>query len=133
MASCAYCGNRLDKETATRDHFLPLSRGGSNKSGNIVPACVLCNTIKADRVFETLFDAIVWIRSRRLEKGYSTSDVAVKRSLVGIERPRSDCAGHDPFAQPRCFCIPCIDRRCAAERKNAPNGRKRRFRASLRG
>lgn len=43
---CFYCGvsNKI-----TLDHVVPISRGGSNGIGNIVPACITCNTTKKDR------------------------------------------------------------------------------------
>lgn len=41
---CAYCG-RSDLPL-TRDHVVPLSGGGSNGIGNILPACRPCNTRK---------------------------------------------------------------------------------------
>lgn len=40
---CAYCGGDQD---ITRDHDIPLSRGGSNEISNIVPACARCNYSK---------------------------------------------------------------------------------------
>lgn len=41
--SCAYCHTegRLD-----RDHFIPVSMGGSWTKDNVVPACRKCNTSK---------------------------------------------------------------------------------------
>jgi 5-methylcytosine-specific restriction endonuclease McrA len=40
---CGYCGiNQAD----TIDHVIPLSRGGSNYIGNIMPACGKCNYSK---------------------------------------------------------------------------------------
>lgn len=44
---CAYCGARAGK--LTQDHVVPISRGGHNTEGNIVPACAPCNREKADR------------------------------------------------------------------------------------
>jgi 5-methylcytosine-specific restriction endonuclease McrA len=47
---CSWCGamqsasNRL-----TRDHYIPLSKGGSNFASNIVPACKVCNSEKRAR------------------------------------------------------------------------------------
>ena len=43
---CAYCAKRLTRKTATADHLIPLSRGGSNWIWNIVPACLSCNQRK---------------------------------------------------------------------------------------
>lgn len=43
LGKCGYCGiNNAD----TIDHIVPLSRGGSNFIGNIMPACGSCNYSK---------------------------------------------------------------------------------------
>ncbi len=51
---CQYCGrNRRDlgyRESLTRDHIIPLSRGGENGWTNVVTACSKCNLRKADRL-----------------------------------------------------------------------------------
>lgn len=41
--TCAYCGSTVDIE---RDHVIPLSKGGRNIIGNILPACKSCNRSK---------------------------------------------------------------------------------------
>ena len=41
---CAYCGRKSTKLTA--DHYIPLSKGGTNYIDNIVPACIKCNKHK---------------------------------------------------------------------------------------
>lgn len=51
--ACHYCGIRTRskmgwRNSATRDHRVPLSRGGSDTSENIVLACWRCNQVKAD-------------------------------------------------------------------------------------
>jgi 5-methylcytosine-specific restriction endonuclease McrA len=46
---CTYCGKRLTKKTLTKDHRIPLSRGGSDYASNLVPACGRCNTSKGNR------------------------------------------------------------------------------------
>ena len=43
---CAYCRCGLDEKTATRDHVVPLARGGSNDISNIAVACASCNKKK---------------------------------------------------------------------------------------
>lgn len=40
---CAYCGMR---KAVHRDHVIPISRGGRNSVGNILPACQRCNLAK---------------------------------------------------------------------------------------
>lgn len=45
-SKCVYCG-RGDLKL-TRDHIVPLSRGGTNDISNIVPACRSCNSRKHD-------------------------------------------------------------------------------------
>ena len=51
---CQYCGRHQmalkPRESLTRDHLIPLSRGGLNVWGNVVTACSSCNTKKANRL-----------------------------------------------------------------------------------
>jgi len=42
--ACAYCGERSDVLHA--DHVIPLSVGGPNDYGNVLPACARCNLAK---------------------------------------------------------------------------------------
>lgn len=42
---CAYCGVKDPK--LTRDHVVPISKGGPHVLGNIVPSCRPCNLKKA--------------------------------------------------------------------------------------
>lgn len=43
---CAYCPD----PATTRDHIMPISRGGSNYIGNIHPACARCNSSKGAKL-----------------------------------------------------------------------------------
>ena len=49
---CQYCGRTQaelkPRESLTRDHLVPLSRGGTNDWTNVVTACSTCNTRKAN-------------------------------------------------------------------------------------
>ncbi|MBY0490021.1 MAG: HNH endonuclease [Gemmatimonadaceae bacterium] len=51
---CQYCGRRQSelkpRESLTRDHLIPMSRGGTNEWSNVVTACSPCNTKKANRM-----------------------------------------------------------------------------------
>jgi 5-methylcytosine-specific restriction endonuclease McrA len=47
---CFYCGKKLNRKTLTKDHRIPLSKGGTDFAGNLVPACKACNSGKADRL-----------------------------------------------------------------------------------
>lgn len=55
---CAYCGGRdgqLDP-----DHVVPLSRGGSNSTTNLLPSCRPCNADKRDLLLDE------WARDREM-------------------------------------------------------------------
>lgn len=54
---CAYCRTSgTKKNPITRDHIVPISKGGTNSARNLVPACKSCNSKKHDR------DPIVFAR-----------------------------------------------------------------------
>lgn len=46
--TCQYCGKRLSFRTATKDHLIPLSKGGTNTIENIVSSCKHCNLLKSN-------------------------------------------------------------------------------------
>jgi 5-methylcytosine-specific restriction endonuclease McrA len=46
---CAYCGLRFQLRDLSRDHVIPVSRGGRDIWTNSVTACRRCNTKKANR------------------------------------------------------------------------------------
>lgn len=48
--SCMYCLRRHSDHHLTRDHVVPLSRGGADVWTNVVTACKKCNQAKADRL-----------------------------------------------------------------------------------
>jgi len=51
---CQYCGRPSielrPREALTRDHVIPISRGGTNDWTNVVTACSPCNTRKGNRL-----------------------------------------------------------------------------------
>jgi hypothetical protein len=46
---CQYCCKRIPYSSATRDHLLPRSKGGSNDDNNIVLSCKKCNLKKSNK------------------------------------------------------------------------------------
>jgi len=52
--TCQYCGRHRGhlgyRESLTRDHLVPLSRGGGNGWSNVVTACSRCNLRKGNRL-----------------------------------------------------------------------------------
>ncbi|HXS32261.1 MAG TPA: HNH endonuclease [Solirubrobacterales bacterium] len=44
---CVYCG----AEATHADHFIPVSRGGSDTKANQVAACASCNSDKGDKLY----------------------------------------------------------------------------------
>jgi 5-methylcytosine-specific restriction endonuclease McrA len=49
---CAYCGRRFLLRDLSRDHVVPVSRGGRDTWMNSVTACRACNTRKGNRTPE---------------------------------------------------------------------------------
>ncbi len=49
QALCLYCGCSFNKSELTRDHVLPVSKGGPDEWENVVTACWSCNVRKGSR------------------------------------------------------------------------------------
>jgi len=49
---CAYCGKKYSDNRLTKDHIVPVSRGGLNTWTNCVTACTRCNSYKDDMLLE---------------------------------------------------------------------------------
>ncbi len=59
---CFYCGcdlRKLPKGQLHRDHFVPLSKGGTDYISNIVPSCASCNMKKGNKMPE-VFLLEIW-------------------------------------------------------------------------
>ncbi len=50
--TCLYCGREYHDHDLTRDHVIPISRGGRDNWRNVVTACRRCNTRKASHTPE---------------------------------------------------------------------------------
>jgi hypothetical protein len=49
---CAYCGGRFPLDDLTREHIVPVSRGGHDTWMNCITACRTCNGHKGNRLPE---------------------------------------------------------------------------------
>ena len=52
--TCLYCGETMARGLLTRDHIVPVSRGGRDDWENVVTACRACNQRKDDKLLEEL-------------------------------------------------------------------------------
>jgi len=59
---CVYCASVFAEDQLTIDHVQPLVKQGDNSPGNLVTACVHCNTRKGSRA------AWDWLRDNPEER-----------------------------------------------------------------
>lgn len=75
---CVYCAGLFPPEQLSLDHVQPRARGGDNSPGNLVAACLACNTRKGhqpawawlaelpqERANFLRYATAVWARLRR--------------------------------------------------------------------
>lgn len=121
--SCAYC----TAPVTTVDHVIPLSRGGTNYEGNLVPCCKRCNSQKSDRlVIEWRLGKPAGYTRMRLLTREPRPEPKPKRKRVAVECYICGTSFDAPEGSHRRTCGPlCSDehtRRLVRERYRARNG-----------
>ena len=53
-STCLYCGKEHLDQDLTRDHVMPVSRGGRDTWDNVVAACKRCNHFKGNRLLQDI-------------------------------------------------------------------------------
>lgn len=72
---CCYCGKKLGVK-ATKDHVVPLAKGGEFWRGNILPCCQSCNSSKKDQ------DMLEWFKKQLFFEEYKVYKIGDYFSLV---------------------------------------------------
>ena len=49
---CLYCGKQHEERHLTRDHVIPISKGGEDTWMNVVSACKRCNQFKGNKLID---------------------------------------------------------------------------------
>jgi hypothetical protein len=74
--ACLFCGVTADEGAAlSLDHVQPRELGGTHESGNLVTACISCNSAKQDSSMR------VWFQALR-DKGIDTTKMSRKIKLA---------------------------------------------------
>jgi 5-methylcytosine-specific restriction endonuclease McrA len=58
---CAYCGGRFRIDELTREHIVPVSRGGHDTWMNCITACRACNGHKGSRMPEEAHMSLLYL------------------------------------------------------------------------
>ncbi len=63
---CQYCGEKVNQQNVTLDHFIPQSKDGDNSKDNLRTCCLLCNGVKSGKTYEEAAPLLLKsIRERR--------------------------------------------------------------------
>lgn len=85
---CFHCGCGLDKSTATIDHLVPQSKGGSDLIDNLRLSCQRCNALKGNKIWaERMNETNCIIRENdRLGKANTVLSEGLNRQKIQTER-----------------------------------------------
>ncbi|MEH1828279.1 MAG: HNH endonuclease [Nostoc sp.] len=87
---CFWCRHELTPETLTIDHYIPLSKGGSNKIKNLRLACNGCNNKRGDAMPEETHQIIaeqsnIRFPSHWKKPKYQLGQLVKQGEIIGVE------------------------------------------------
>ena len=68
---CQYCGEKVTKENATLDHYIPQTRDGTHTKTNLRTCCIVCNGVKSGKSFDEAAPSMlksIQERKQRMQK-----------------------------------------------------------------
>lgn len=94
--NCSYCKRETHKRVLsfdglrrTRDHYIPISKGGSNAKENIRIACYRCNHLKGDMMPDEweqyMLDNPLWWTKQANIKCYSPAPITRQAPALDIK------------------------------------------------
>lgn len=105
--NCTYCKRKMhnrklafDGLLKTRDHYIPISRGGRNTSENVRAACYKCNHVKGNMMPE------VWEKFMLANPEWWLSrEIFKRRKRAAAEELRATTAAFRPLRKDEPFPI----------------------------
>jgi len=65
--TCQYCGKRPPNTILHLDHIIPVSKGGTNQTENLITACIDCNLGKSNILLDNSKESLQHITERKQE------------------------------------------------------------------
>jgi CRISPR/Cas system-associated protein Cas10 (large subunit of type III CRISPR-Cas system) len=67
--TCAYCGEKQSRKVKlTKEHVVPVSKGGMTVKDNIIPGCTSCNCSKSNQDLEVWYPKQPFYSKERYDK-----------------------------------------------------------------
>ena len=84
---CKYCGMKLKFEEMVITHKVPLSRGGTDATSNLIPTCLSCNEIKGSMTHRELRH-----KRKRLRANHKKRIKSITRKQKILDKTSGLCA-----------------------------------------
>ena len=98
---CFYCNEKFDIEHVTTDHFIPLSKGGSNRTSNKVLACVWCNRDKKNLSVLEFYKLKGWAVPDKIKTKLQNIKLLLKRPEIKNKREKLKLIPQKKKVKPR--------------------------------